>query len=126
GKDAEAQAAAREVLAIRRRVQGAGHWQTEDARRQVRRLEQIANLAADARAELARGAMQMAEAERLDAQGGYAEAQPLYRKALDLHLKLLGEDHPETVRSSNNLAGNLHHQGRYAEAQPLFQKALDL
>src|SRR5262245_61978286 len=41
GKDAEAQAAAREVLAIRRRVQGAGHWQTEDARRQVRRLEQI-------------------------------------------------------------------------------------
>jgi tetratricopeptide (TPR) repeat protein len=126
GKDAEARAAAREVLAIRRRVQGAGHWQTEDARRQVRRLEQIATLAAGARAELARAAGQMAEAERLDAQVKYAAAEPLYRKALAIRRQLLGEDHPDTALGYHNLASNLRAQGRYAQALPLFQKALDL
>ena len=39
-------------------------------------------------------------------------------------LKALGEDHPDTATSYNNLAVNLHAQGKYAEAEPLYRKAL--
>ena len=57
-------------------------------------------------------------------QGKYAEAEPLYRKALAIRLKTLGEDHPDTAVSYNNLASNLNAQGKYAEAEPLYRKAL--
>jgi CHAT domain-containing protein/tetratricopeptide (TPR) repeat protein len=124
GKDAEAQAAAQEVLAIHRRVQGAGHWQTQDAQRQLRALEQIATLAADARAELARVAEQMAESERLYSQGQYAAAEPLDRQALAVRHRVLGEHHPDTAESYDSLAVALNAQGKYGEAEPLARQAL--
>ena len=36
--------------------------------------------------------------------------------------RTLGEDHPHTGRSYNNLATNLHDQGKYAEAEPLLAR----
>ena len=60
----------------------------------------------------------------LNAQGKYAEAEPLFRQALAIRRKLLGEDHPDTAQSYNNVAGNLNAQGKYAEAEPLFRQAL--
>ena len=39
-------------------------------------------------------------------------------------LKVLGEDHPDTATSYNNLASNLNAQGKYGAAEPLYQKAL--
>src|SRR5205085_2144755 len=42
GKYREAQAPAREVLAIRARIQGKDHWQAADAGRLLQHLEQIA------------------------------------------------------------------------------------
>ena len=65
-------------------------------------------------------------AANLYAQGKYAEAGPLFQKALDIRRKVLGEDHPDTAWSYNNVAYNLNAQGKYAEAGPLFQKALDI
>ena len=50
----------------------------------------------------------------------------MHQKALDLRKKVLGELHPLTARSCNNLGMNLTFQGKWAEAQPLLQKALDL
>ena len=41
-----------------------------------------------------------------------------------IRLKVLGEDHPDTATSYNNLASNLNAQGKYGAAEPLFQKAL--
>jgi tetratricopeptide (TPR) repeat protein len=60
----------------------------------------------------------------LSAQGRYAQAQPLYEKALAIRKKVLGEEHPDTARGYNSLAVNLNHQGQYAQAQPLLEKAL--
>jgi CHAT domain-containing protein/tetratricopeptide (TPR) repeat protein len=65
-------------------------------------------------------------AANLNSQGKYAEAGPLFQKALDICRKALGEEHPDTARSYNNLAGNLDNQGKYAEAGPLYKKALDI
>ncbi len=40
-----------------------------------------------------------------DSQGRYAEAEPLYARALQLRREVLGERHPNTIASLNNLAG---------------------
>ena len=38
------------------------------------------------------------------AQGKYAEAEPLYRRALGIREKALGPEHPDVATSLNNLA----------------------
>jgi tetratricopeptide (TPR) repeat protein len=50
----------------------------------------------------------------------------LYQKALDICRKALGEEHPSTATTYNNVAGNLSAQGKYAEAGPLYREALDI
>ena len=65
-------------------------------------------------------------AYNLDAQGKYAQAQPLYEKALEISRRLLTDNHPDTAISYNNVAMNLNAQGKYAQAQPLFEKALEI
>ena len=57
-------------------------------------------------------------------QGRYAEAEPLYVRALGINEKVLGPEHPDTARSLNNLAELWQSQGRYAEAEPLYRRAL--
>ena len=57
------------------------------------------------------------------AQGRYAEAEPLYRRALAIREAVLGPDHPDTASSLNNLAGLFRAQGRYGEAEPLLRRA---
>ena len=58
------------------------------------------------------------------AQGKYAEAEPLFQRALAISEQQLGKDHPDTASSLNNLAGLYQAQGKYAEAEPLYQRAL--
>src|SRR5262249_40802065 len=57
-------------------------------------------------------------------QGRYAEAEPLYKRALAIREKVLGDEHPEFAKGLNNLAVLYGRQGRYAEAEPLFRRAL--
>jgi Flp pilus assembly protein TadD/regulator of replication initiation timing len=73
----------------------------------------------------------LAEAERLNQQveelyqqGKYNEAIPLAEKALAIFKKVLGDNHPDTATSLNNLAALYQSQGRYSEAEPLYQQAL--
>jgi tetratricopeptide (TPR) repeat protein len=47
------------------------------------------------------------------------------REALTLGKRDLGEDHPSTLASVNNLAVLYEGQGRYGEAEPLYVRALD-
>jgi tetratricopeptide (TPR) repeat protein len=56
--------------------------------------------------------------------GKYAEAEPLYKRALEIREKALGPDHPDVAQSLNGLAELYRAQGRYAEAEPLFKRAL--
>ena len=57
-------------------------------------------------------------------QGRYADAEPLYKRALAIYEKALGPDHPHVATSLNNLAGLYVNQGRYDAAEPLFKRAL--
>ena len=57
-------------------------------------------------------------------QGRYAEAEPLFTRALGLTEKALGPDHPDVGIKLNNIGSLYVSQGRYAEAEPLMKRAL--
>ncbi|MFC2032217.1 tetratricopeptide repeat protein, partial [Chloroflexota bacterium] len=59
-------------------------------------------------------------------QGLYKEAEPLYKRALEIREKVLGPEHPDTATSLNNLAGLYNDQGLYKEAEPLYKRALEI
>ncbi len=59
-------------------------------------------------------------------QGNNTEAEPLYRRALEIREKQLGPNHPDVAQSLNNLAELLRAQGNYAEAEPLYRRALEI
>jgi tetratricopeptide (TPR) repeat protein len=54
----------------------------------------------------------------------YAQAEPLFQRALAIREKALGPDHRDVATSLNNLAALYELQGRYAETGSLFQRAL--
>ena len=56
--------------------------------------------------------------------GNYVEAELLYRRALAIREKSLGQNHPEVAVSLNDLAVTLQRQGRYAEAELLHRRAM--
>src|SRR5262249_6703627 len=56
--------------------------------------------------------------------GKYAQAEPHLQKVLTITCRTLGEDHPDTAVSYDNLAVNLGVQGKYGQAEPHLQKAL--
>jgi tetratricopeptide (TPR) repeat protein len=58
------------------------------------------------------------------AQGQYAQAEPLFQRALAFRERVLGADHPDVATSLNHLAELYRTQGQYAKAEPLFQRAL--
>lgn len=54
------------------------------------------------------------------------EAERCYRRALAISKAQLGDRHPNTAKSLNNLAGLCRSQGRYGEAEPLYVSALEI
>ena len=58
------------------------------------------------------------------ARAAWAEAEPLYERALAIGEKALGPDHPDLATRLNNLAELYRATGRLAEAEPLLERAL--
>ncbi|KAK5674032.1 hypothetical protein LTS10_013212 [Elasticomyces elasticus] len=56
--------------------------------------------------------------------GLYAAAEIAHRQALSIREKVLGEEHPDTLTSMNNLAGVLGSQGKYEAAESMHRQAL--
>ena len=63
------------------------------------------------------------QAEALDGQGKYAQAQPLYEKALEIRRRVITDLHPYTAFAYIDLATNLDAQEKYAQGQPLREKS---
>src|SRR5262249_53584771 len=84
GTFAEAVVPGEGLLGTRQQGQGAGHWRTVDAARQLRELKQAAALPEAQQRRLGEAIRHNAEAQDLHARGKYADAEPLYRKALAL------------------------------------------
>jgi CHAT domain-containing protein len=124
GKYAEAREVARQVAALRRRVQGADHWQTADARREVEDLRVVERLSVAERGQLREATALLQRWYQLYAAGKFREALPLARQVAAVFRKVVGEEHPETAGRYTFLAINLDALGQYAEAEPLFRQAL--
>jgi tetratricopeptide (TPR) repeat protein len=60
----------------------------------------------------------------LHAKARYAEAEPLYRRALAIGEASYGQDHPIVAIRLNNLASLLQDTNRLGEAEPLYRRAL--
>ena len=60
----------------------------------------------------------------LNERARYAQAEPLYQRALLIREQRLGPEHPDTAQSLTNLALFYQNQGKYAQAEPLYQRAL--
>jgi serine/threonine protein kinase len=58
--------------------------------------------------------------------GLYDQAQPLLTTALDTRRHLFGAEHPDTLRSMDQLSRNLERQGRYVEAEKLVREAMNI
>ena len=58
--------------------------------------------------------------------GQYDRALPLYESALEIWKSELGDRHPSTVTSLNNLAGLYSSMGQYDRALPLYESALEI
>jgi tetratricopeptide (TPR) repeat protein len=61
---------------------------------------------------------------RLGPIAAYAQARPLFERALAIHETALGPEHPNTATALNNLAFLLQAQGDYTRARPLYERAL--
>jgi tetratricopeptide (TPR) repeat protein len=126
GKFEAALAVAEELAALRRRVQGTDHWQAGSAQQSVEALRKASRTGKEERAEYAASFVEQRQALALVGKGRYREAQPLLEKVLAVRRKVLGEEHPDTAQSYNNIAFNLNAQRRYREAEEGFKKALDI
>lgn len=56
----------------------------------------------------------------------YAEAEPLFHRALEIREKQFGPEHPDVAYSLNNLAMVFEIKGMYAEAEHLYRRALEI
>ncbi|MBC8106296.1 MAG: tetratricopeptide repeat protein [Anaerolineae bacterium] len=65
-------------------------------------------------------------ANALYAQGKHADAEPLFREALEIRRRTLPSGHPLLANNLNDAAGMLRGQGKIAEAEPLVREALEI
>ena len=54
----------------------------------------------------------------------YADAEPLYKRALAIDQQVFGPDHPEVATSLRNLAALYRDENRHNEAAPLLERAV--
>ena len=64
-------------------------------------------------------------AERLGANGAYAQAEVMYRRAVEGLMRVLGRDHEHTISSVNSLASLLLDKGEPEQAGAFYRQALE-
>jgi non-specific serine/threonine protein kinase/serine/threonine-protein kinase len=58
--------------------------------------------------------------------GLYPQAEKQLQLARDINIRVLGDDHPDTLASLNNLAVLYEAEGNYDKAEPIFARVLDI
>jgi CHAT domain-containing protein/tetratricopeptide (TPR) repeat protein len=124
GKFAEAQGPYREILDLRTRALGEGHFDTADARRDVETLRRVAALPEADRAEYARAYALADERKELLNKGRFADALRPAEQVLDTCRRLLGPDAYTVAVAAHDYAVALHYADRYADAEKQFRESL--
>lgn len=66
----------------------------------------------------------VAQAQSAATQGNYSQAEALHRRALAIHEKDLGPEHPTTLATLTNLGNVMMLQGKFKEAEQVFRRVL--
>ncbi len=112
------------IASLKEEWRGKQHGESVAARQAVKRYEALAHLPGDDRREVARSFRLEAEGEDRARRNDQAAAEELYRKALAIRTKILGEEHPFTAVSCTNMGDSLYAQGKFRDAQPWYDRAL--
>jgi CHAT domain-containing protein/tetratricopeptide (TPR) repeat protein len=115
-----------EVLALREKLWGPGHWRVTDARIGLAYTRRLASLDKSQRLLLARGKGLAQKAFDLHRQGKAKAAIPMAQEVVKIRKALLDENHPSYADSLNNLAVLYKAMGDYRQALPLYLQARDL
>jgi tetratricopeptide (TPR) repeat protein len=114
------------LLDLRRKIQGADHWETVNELWALDARQKLAALSAEMLVDWRKACQGRLQAEQFGLQSQFAQGQPLQEMYLRSCVQIFGEKHARTATSYNNVAVNLNAQGKYAEAQPFYQKAFDI
>jgi tetratricopeptide (TPR) repeat protein/CHAT domain-containing protein len=114
-----------EALSIRTKLHGNRDWRVTDARLAIEDVETRSRLTAAQRQELAQAERAAPQVEALYAKGEFRPAIQLGVQTLDKFRHTLGEQHPSTTESLNDLAVLYQSMGDSAKAEPLFRQALE-
>ncbi len=87
----------KELVTVREKLDGAGHWRVTDERWALRRLEKQLELDAPGRKQLAESDRLVGQLGELNEQKKYREGLVPARRAADLRKKYLGADHPDVA-----------------------------
>src|SRR5262249_29523533 len=115
-----------EVMAIRTRLYGEKDWRVTDARFDLEWLGVLVWLEAADRRRLWTAKKLHGQVIRLHQLGEARKALPLAKEAMGIHRQLLGEGHPASASSLNNLALLYQAMGEYGKGLPLLEEAKDL
>ncbi|HEX4330435.1 MAG TPA: CHAT domain-containing tetratricopeptide repeat protein [Burkholderiales bacterium] len=66
----------------------------------------------------------VAQAQSAASQGDFSQAEALHRRALAVHEKELGPEHPTTLATLTNLGNVMLLQGKFKQAEQLFRRVL--
>jgi CHAT domain-containing protein/Tfp pilus assembly protein PilF len=117
---------AESLATLRKAEQGADHWQAVDARWKVETIHRLLQ-AKDKDRQDWRDCLPLGrEAEKLKNAGRYRQEQPLREKILAVHRRILGEDHPDTAQSYNDLASIHYTLANNTLAEAGLRKALTI
>jgi tetratricopeptide (TPR) repeat protein len=118
---------AEQLLALRTKLQGEDHYETVTLKQEILpALRKTLELTNERRRGWLMALNGAVESQQLLDVARSAEAISKLRTYLKWCRDVLGEEHPGTATSYNNLAFRLDALGKHSEAQPLFQRALDI
>jgi tetratricopeptide (TPR) repeat protein len=120
----DAAEAARQILQLREREQGALHWEAVPARERVKALERAGAAAPEDREAFRAVPRLRKQADQLTARRNHRQAEPLLAQALTTCRKVLGEDCRDTAVGYHELSTALAGLGRHTAARSLGEKAL--
>lgn len=112
-----------ELVEARTRLLGENHWQTQIDRQRLLHFRRVTKLGADRQSQFSTALKLKNQADELEQNVQYEEAEPLRRESLELLSALLSDDDVETLDAYRSLAANLNAQRSITQAIEFRRKA---
>jgi CHAT domain-containing protein/tetratricopeptide (TPR) repeat protein len=113
-----------ERLSIKLKLYGERDWRVTNARQDLLTVDAQARLSPEQRRELVEAEGTMSQVVAFDRKEEFAKAIPFATRALEIRLRLLGPERPETATSCVSLGHLYLSAGKYLEAEPYYRRAL--